>query len=123
MRRLSAVVLLLVAAVQLAQLLLSHPPGFVGLGGAAGARGLGRLGAVAARRRPLQEVLGDAALQVLHGGRGGHADHPGVLEGLARREPLAGVHRQDALHEVLGQVGHAGPRLGARDRNVISKAF
>ena len=44
----SAVVLLLVAAVELAQLLLPGPPRLAGLGGAAGARGLGRLGAVAA---------------------------------------------------------------------------
>lgn len=81
--RVSAVVLLLVPPVQLTQLLLAHPPGFVGLCGAAGACGLSRLGAVATRGRPLQEVLGDAALQVLHGRGGGHADDPGVLEGLA----------------------------------------
>lgn len=66
---------------------------------------------MATRRRPLQEVLGDAALQVLHGRGGRHADDPGVLEGLAGRETLAGLHRQDPLHKVFGQVGHAGPRL------------
>ena len=107
----SSVVLLLVAAVELPELLLAGAPGLVGLGGAAGARGLGRLGAVAARRGSLQQVLGDGALQVLHGGAGRHAHHPGVLEGLAGGQPLAGVHRQHALHKVLGQVGHAGPRL------------
>lgn len=58
----SAVVLLLIATVQLTQLLLSHPSGFVGFGGTAGASGLGRLGAVAARGRPLKEVLRDTAL-------------------------------------------------------------
>ena len=109
----SAIVLLLVAAAEFPELLFAGPPGLVGPGGAAGAGGLGRLGAVAARRRPLQEVLGDGALQVFHGGRGGHADHPGVLQRLAGRQTLAGVHRQHPLDEVLGQVGHAGPGLGS----------
>lgn len=113
----SAVVLLLIATVELAQLLLAHPPGFVGLGGAAGARGLGRLGTVAARRCPLEEVLRDAALQVLHGRRRRHADDPGMLEGLASRQTLAGLHRQDPLHKVFGQVGHTGPRLGETGRH------
>lgn len=116
----SAVVLLLIATVQLAQLLLSHPPGLVGFGRAAGARGLGRLGAVAARRRTLQEVLRNTALEVFHGRGGRHADDPRVLEGLAGRQPLAGVHRQNALHKVFGQVGHARPRL---ERRNVRKGF
>lgn len=118
---LSAIVLLLVAPVQLAQLLLPKPSSLVGLGGAAGAGGLGRLGAVAARRRPLEEVLGDATLQVLHGGRRGHADDPRVLQGLSGGQPLAGVHRQDPLHKILGQVGHAGPRLHAEQTSVSKR--
>lgn len=44
----SAIVLLLVAAVELTQLFLPSTTGLVGLGGAAGACGLGRLGAVTA---------------------------------------------------------------------------
>lgn len=115
--RSSAVVLLLIAQVQLAQLPLSHPPSFVGLGGAAGARGLGGFGAVAARGRPLQEVLGDAALQVLHGGRRRHADDPGVFEGLTSCETLAGVHGENPLHKVFGQVRDTGPRLERGDIN------
>lgn len=111
----STVVLLLISTVQLPQLLLSHPSSLVGFGGAAGASGLGRLGAVAAGGRPLQEVLGYTALEVLHGRRRSHADDPGMLEGLAGRESLAGVHRQNPFHEVLGQVGHAGPWLQVKD--------
>lgn len=107
----SAIVLLLVAAVELAELLLPGPPCLAGLGGTAGARGLGRLGAVAARRRPLQEVLGDGALQVLHGRRSGHADDPRVLEGLSSCQPLTWVHRQHTVNEVLCQVGHTWPGL------------
>lgn len=60
------IILLLVAAVQLAQLFLSNAPGFVRLRGPAGACGLGRFGAVAARRGTFQEVLGYTSLQVFH---------------------------------------------------------
>lgn len=119
----STVVLLLISTVQLPQLLLSHPSSLVGFGGAAGASGLGRLGAVAAGGRPLQEVLGYTALEVLHGRRRSHADDPGMLEGLAGRESLAGVHRQNPFHEVLGQVGHAGPWLQVKDTNFTVTAL
>lgn len=88
----SAIVLLLIAPVQLSQLLLSHPPSLVGFGWAAGACGLGWLGAVAAWGRTLQEVLRYATLQVLHGRRGCHADDPGVLEGLTGVKSLTGIH-------------------------------
>lgn len=109
--RCSAGVLLLVAQVELSQLPFPNPPRLVGLGGAAGARGLGGFGALAAGRCPLEKVLGDGAVQVLHGGGGCHADHPGVLQGLEGGHPVAGVHRQQAIDEILGQVGHAGPGL------------
>lgn len=107
----SARVLLLVAQVELPQLPLPHTPRLVGLGGAAGAGGLSRLGALAAGGRPLEKVLGDGTVQVLHGGGGCHADHPRVLQGLQGRHPVAGVHRQQAVDEILGQVGHARPGL------------
>lgn len=107
----SAGVLLLVAQVELSQLPFPNPPRLVGLGGAAGARGLRGLGALAAGRCPLEKVLGDGTVQVLHGGRGCHADHPGVLQGLKGRHPVTGVHREQAIDEILGQVGHAGPGL------------
>lgn len=115
--RVLSVVLLLIAPVQFPQLLLPNSPSFVGFGGAAGASRLGRLGAVAARRRPLEEVLRYATLQVLHGGGRGHANDPRVLQGLSGCKPLAGVHRQDPLNKILGQVGHAGPWLH-RDETV-----
>lgn len=75
---------------------------------------------MAARRRPLEEVLRYAALQVLHGGGRGHANDPRVLQGLSGCEPLAGVHRQDPLDKILGQVGHAGPRLQI-DETTVNK--
>lgn len=109
--RCSARVLLLVAQVELSQLPFPNPARLVGLGGAAGARGLRRLGALAAGGGSLEKVLGDGTVQVLHGGGGRHADHPGVLQGLKGCHPVAGVHREQAVDEVLGQVGHAGPGL------------
>lgn len=112
----SAIVLLLIAPVQLSQLLLSHPPSLVGFGWAAGARGLGWLGAVAAWGRTLQEVVRYATLQVLHGRRGCHADDPGVLEGLTGGKSLTGIHCQNTLYKVFGKVGHTGPWLQREDR-------
>lgn len=90
----SASVLLLVAQVELSQLPFPNPPWFVGFGGAAGTGGLCGLGALAAGRRPLEKVLRDGTVQVLHGGRGCHADHPRVLQGLKGCHPVAGVHRE-----------------------------
>lgn len=81
----SAVVLLLITAVELAELFLSSTPRLVGFGRTAGTCRLGRLSAMATRGRPLQEVLRYGALQVLHGGGGSHAHNPGVFEGLAGR--------------------------------------
>ena len=107
----SAHVLLLVAQVELSQLPLPHPPRLVGFGGAAGAGGLRRLGALAAGRCPLEQVLRDGTVQVLHGGRGCHADHPRVLQGLKGCHPVTGVHCEQTIDEILGQVGHTGPGL------------
>lgn len=90
----SASVLLLVAQVELSQLPFPNPPRLVGFGGAAGAGGLCGLGALAAGRRPLEKVLRDGTVQVLHGGRGCHADHPRVLQGLKGCHPVTGVHRE-----------------------------
>lgn len=71
---------------------------------------------MAARGRPLTEVLGDAALQVLHGGGGSHADDPRVFESLPGCQTLTGVHSQHTVNEVLRQVGYAGPWLTEIER-------
>lgn len=108
----SAIVLLLVAAVELPQLLLSDTPRSAWLARATGARWLCWLRALAARRCPLEQVLRNAAMQVLHGRRGSHANNPGVLERLAGRQPLTRVHSEHTVNEVLCQVGHTRPWLG-----------
>lgn len=110
----SAVVLLLVAAVELPQLLLSDASCSAWLAGAAGARWLCWLCALAARRRPLEQVLRDAALEVLHGRRSSHANNPWVLERLTGRQPVARVHSEHAVNEVLRQVRHTRPWLVRR---------
>lgn len=60
--RRSASVLLLVAQVELTQLPFPNPPRLVGFGGTAGAGGLRGLGALAARRGPLEKVLRDGTV-------------------------------------------------------------
>lgn len=78
-----------------------------GAGGAARAPG-------GAARRPLPEVLRNGAVEVPHGGAGGHGDHPGVTDGLFGCRARGRVQQQQALDKVPRQVGHGGPRLWDR---------
>ena len=61
--------------------------------------------------RSSTEVLGDGAVQVLHGGTGCHGDNPVMTEGLSSSHAGAGVRGQQTLDKVLCQVGHGGPGL------------
>lgn len=45
-----------------------------------------------------------------------------MLEGLAGCEPHAGIHCQNPLHKVFGQIGHTGPWLEREDKVVINSA-
>lgn len=113
----SAIVLLLVTQIELPKLSLSHSARLVGVCRAAGTCGLGRFGALAARGGTFEEVLGDGTVQILHRGRGCHAHHPRMPQGLQCSHTGAGVHCQQAVNEVFGQVGHAGPGLEAKDKH------
>lgn len=55
-------------------------------------------------------------MQVPGGGTGRQGEHPGVTDGLLGRQAGSRVCLQQALDEVLGLVGHGGPRLQAGSR-------
>lgn len=113
----SAIILLLIAQVELPQFTLPNTAGLVGARGAAGTCGLGRFGALATRRSTLEEILGDGSMQILHGRRGCHAYYPWVSQGLQCSHPCSRVHCQQAVNEVLGQVRYTRPGLEAKDKH------
>lgn len=45
-------------------------------------------------------------MEVPHGGAGGHGYHPGVLDSLVSRQAGRWVQKEQALDEVLGEIGN-----------------
>lgn len=72
-------------------------------------RSAGGSGAARAPRgasgHPPPQVPGNRSMEVSHGGAGCHVRHPRVTDGLVRRQTGGGVDLQEALDEVLGEVG------------------
>lgn len=62
-------------------------------------------------------------MEVPHGGAGGHGYHPGVLDSLVSRQAGRWVQKEQALDEVLGEIGNRGPGLRKRTKKSRTKSI